>query len=734
MRNFSVLSDVEFENLVADLLASQFGVPVERFAAGRDGGVDLRWRGAAGLSIGQCKHYQRSNFSKLLAAAGREVAKVENLAPSSYKFITSFDLAVGQKSKIYKLFARWMDSPDDVMGGGDIDGLLTLHPNVERRHPKLWVTSGMQLFWAAHSDLLNRAEALKQRIEKSVPRYVVNEGYSRARNLLEENNVCLISGVPGIGKTMLARMLLAEHISLGFEPVEVSSDINEAWTALESSKPQIFLYDDFLGQITFSERLGKNEDARLSDLIERFSDSQTKKLILTTREYILRDARLSYERLSDLEDRFQFVLALRDYSRRDKAQILYNHLWHSDLSSECLREIADGGYKKIVDHATYNPRLIEYCTSKAFDLTSTGFPARVVETFENPEKIWRIAFDRHLTQPQRLLLCALSGLPTATNIEVVQRVHASLSRELSIPVTEASFKECLEVLEETFLSITRSDRRETEISFMNPSVAEFTLGRLAADRTVLRGLIAATPYFDQVAELFRYSAQGGDRLTFSAALDGLASDVATALSRALLGPSVVSADVPWKPDGSIESRLIFCFENREKIPFESTFLEQATAAIVERWEQRQGNKVAGVKLLLKIDSSKMSRLEGVAHEVLHEWLEESLDEAEEWNAFLDHMVIYHNQEVFEDEELAGRFENFMESEFSRWSPRPPHLESLRDIAESFGLEDLMEAIDDALRDEGDWERDESYSPSRISRNELGSDAALQNLFSRLIDN
>jgi hypothetical protein len=99
MRNFAVLSDIEFEELVADLLAAELGITVERFGAGRDGGIDLRWSETAGggKSIGQCKHYQRSTFSQLLAAAKAEIPHLRVVRPPHYRFVTSFDLTVGQK-------------------------------------------------------------------------------------------------------------------------------------------------------------------------------------------------------------------------------------------------------------------------------------------------------------------------------------------------------------------------------------------------------------------------------------------------------------------------------------------------------------------------------------------------------------------------------------------------------------------------------------------------------------
>ena len=76
MRNFGVLTDIEFEDLVADLFSAEFGRPVERFGRARDGGVDLRWvADLGGVGIGQAKHYSRSTFAHLLAAAKDEIGR-----------------------------------------------------------------------------------------------------------------------------------------------------------------------------------------------------------------------------------------------------------------------------------------------------------------------------------------------------------------------------------------------------------------------------------------------------------------------------------------------------------------------------------------------------------------------------------------------------------------------------------------------------------------------------------
>ncbi|MDH6110228.1 hypothetical protein P3T36_004840 [Kitasatospora sp. MAP12-15] len=739
MRNLSVLSDVEFEELAADLLSAELGTPVERFAAGPDGGVDLRWRGTA---IGQCKHYQRSSFPKLLAAAEKELSKVEKIAPISYVFITSFDLTVGQKEKIYGIFKDWMTGPDDVWGGRDIDGLLTNHPDVERRHPKLWVTTGMQLFWATNSGIANRAGALRAQIERSVPRYVVSEAYPKARKLLDDHNICILSGVPGIGKTALSQMLLAEYISRDFEPIEVSGDINEAWVAMEAGRRQIFFYDDFLGQISLDERLGKNEDRRLADIIERIAGSQTKKLILTTREYILRDARLSYERLADLDRRYHFVLALNDYSREDKASILYNHLWHSGLSVDCLREVAAGGYEKIIDHSAYTPRLIEYCTSSAFDLSSPGYPDRVISFLRNPQKIWQTAFQKHLTEAQRLLLLVMTTLPARVVLEDAQEAHAALCRRFLIVATDAIFRECLEVLEGTFIEIRKDP--VASLTFANPSLREFALGQLCGDRMVAREIISSAPFFEQIVALVRH-AQGSLNRAGNAQLNAaLLVDsplVAGALSRTFGDPS---PERDWHLFGAslrlntMESRLAFSVRESSWIPFASEWLERKAEFLMARWEDGLGDKEAAIDALHEIELAELKDLYDSVHVALDDWLEESLEDGSDWTAFTSHLARDHVADTQLLTDLAERFNWFIEEVLNERSASHVDWVAMREISDQFELHDLSLSIEEKI-DQEEWEWQASERPGHVSNtlsgaiDKIRSKSRMDSLFGRLLE-
>jgi hypothetical protein len=365
MRDLRSMSDVEFEQLCGDLLGADSGTHFERFKRAADGGVDLRSRDQSGaLQIVQCKHYVRTTFSGLYRDLAKEVANVEVEQPTIYWVATSSELTRYQKDKIHRLFDRWMPNTGFILGAHDVDALLTKHPDIERRYIKVWLESGAVLKRVINTAAYERSAHLLDRIFATLPRYVEGRGFERARELLDEHRVCIISGPPGIGKTTLAHVLTARAIRNQFEPIEISEDIEEAWDVWEAKGKQVYVYDDFLGRVNLTERLGKNEDHRLSDFIDRVRRSESKLLILTTREYILEDARRTYEELHRLDERLHLVLQLRDYSRIDRARILYNHLWHSDVDAEELLDLLEERrYLEIIDHRNFNPRLIEYLTT-----------------------------------------------------------------------------------------------------------------------------------------------------------------------------------------------------------------------------------------------------------------------------------------------------------------------------------------------------------------------------------
>lgn len=97
-----MLSDHDFELLIADLFSAEDKVSYEVLARGADQGIDLRWLTAKGPDVIQCKHMLGSTFSQLTSSAKSEAKKLAKLSPQPvrYRFVTTQTLTAGNKKTL----------------------------------------------------------------------------------------------------------------------------------------------------------------------------------------------------------------------------------------------------------------------------------------------------------------------------------------------------------------------------------------------------------------------------------------------------------------------------------------------------------------------------------------------------------------------------------------------------------------------------------------------------------
>jgi hypothetical protein len=364
--DFKLLSPIDFECLSRDLLQEELKVRLENFKVGQDKGIDLRYsESKTGNLIVQCKHYAESSFNALFHHLRKsEVKKAKALKPKRYILVTSLGLTPHQKDKLVSLFHPLIKTPSDIFGKESLNNLLGVFPEIEKQHFKLWFSSVPVLEEVLQARLKNLRRETMERIKTDAKYYVYSPSFPEALQILDKHNVCIIAGIPGIGKTTLAEMLLLHFARIGYDIVKIENDISEARELDYTNVKRLFYYDDFLGQTSTAEKLNKNEDQSIIDFIAAVKSSKISKLILTTREYILNQARLVYEKISrsDFGDE-TYIVDLSKYTRLIRAQILFNHIYFSDLPRTFKMEILRGkSYLKLVDHKNYNPRIIDLMT------------------------------------------------------------------------------------------------------------------------------------------------------------------------------------------------------------------------------------------------------------------------------------------------------------------------------------------------------------------------------------
>ncbi|WP_152622171.1 restriction endonuclease, partial [Archangium violaceum] len=776
--DFRTLTHNDFENLVRDLLQEELRVPLESFAVGRDKGIDLRHsRDPDQQLIIQCKHYAGSSLSTLISHLKKEAIKARKLKPKRYILATSADLSPDRKDEIVAIFSPHILTPQDIYGIAELNNLLGKFPAIERNHLKLYLTNWTALDRVLNNEIYNRTEWALDDAKQKVKFYVPSPKYDYARRHLEEQSVCVISGIPGIGKTTLAEMLMLEYSRLGWQAFAISSEISEAERVFNKELRQLFFYDDFLGQIGASEKLDKNEDERLVRFFNRVARDKNKRFVLTTREYILNQALLQHEKLGRLDlGKYKCAIELTDYTQEDRAKILYNHLYFSSAPLDWKRYIARGRrYRTIIDHPNYNPRLIEWVMSMASERASTdiAFHDSILRTLDNPEDLWRYPFEQQLSAGGRRLLLSLAALPIEVKLEDLKRVHAALmggdQDELAL-----EFKRIMRTFEKSF---TRTDFVSGlyVVRLHNPSIRDFLLNYLGENPEYIEKILDAGQFFSQLRMLWRYSQEsvsesvsGRQRSVpryarLEKAILKHKSTFIEAMRRTLQGPTCQLVNVQYAADGvirkikppfSVEERLLYIFSVANRIGFDiqAEWVKEGLRSVFENWRQGVGDKGSCARLLEVIQSEELlseSDFDAYASEAKRFLLSSSPTDPFDFDSILDlHDRFTDLLTETELEAVRARFKSWIESEGNEilMSDGPENLQSaygwMTQTAAGLGvvldaefIRELEERAfaDDASEHARDLGRDSTKVPvSRVSNSQI-SDRELESIFETMIE-
>jgi hypothetical protein len=492
--NFSQLNDKEFEYLAIDLLSTALGKRIERFKPGKDGGVDGRFYvDNEEEVILQCKHYLKSGYSKLISKLkSEEVENVKKLKPNKYIFVTSLPLSRNNKKEIRKIFSPFIHLDNDIYGKEDLNDLLSVYPKIEEKHFKLWISSTTVLSRIINNAIKGRSEFEIEHIRNRSKKYVYTANHVEALNILKKNNVLIISGEPGIGKTILAENLSLYYVSKDYEFIDIEESLSEAESVYRRGKKQLFYFDDFLGSNYF-EAIENKKDSHIVKFINRVKNDKTKIFILTTRTNILNSGILysSIFSINKIQNN-EFILTIEKLNKLDRAKILYNHIWFSKLNEDYIDKIYEQKrYKLIIKHKNFNPRLIEFITdSERISVQAKEYWDYINATLEDPKDIWDYCFKNQNNAYVRNLVNLTVFNGGQISEEELQRSYIDIIKIEGLvnnTHTEKDFNSISQLAVNSFLS---RNKTSSEIIYylFNPSIADFIINKYNKDKNKLTNI------------------------------------------------------------------------------------------------------------------------------------------------------------------------------------------------------------------------------------------------------
>ena len=519
MRNYDFgrrLEEQQFERMACEIVGQRERIRFQTYRKGKDQGKDGLWYDEKGSIVLQAKCCR--DFQSLFRSLKDEAEKVEKLDPDRYILVVSLPLSAGEAKKIRERFGPWLSKSEDLIDGNMLNGLLS-DPDyrwIEKNFTGLWMPDGAVLEELL-ADAFQRgrrtrsAREWKKAIE-ACRSFVQTEVYDKASERLEKDHVVVVSGQPGMGKTTIARIL-----ALGFlQPDPKTEDgakwqregfcwalgleeIDEAW---KEDVRQVFVLDDYWGSVLHRER-SRRESRMLSDLICQIEEADNKRLIITSREYIVQQAMDQNPELRDLIRERKLECVLKEYTNSEKAEILFAHLEAADLEWDYVESIF-GCCDWLIKHRGYNPRVIEQFFKECHqeEYPPAEYAEELKEWIEYPERMWEGVF-RELSEEAKVtaLIAAITESPAS--LSDIRETYGCYVQNYAGKEAPKAFEACISELEETVVyTYFDEETEEIYLDFENPSVMDFLLDYLSRNREFYLPLLTeCSIYYDQLLML-----------------------------------------------------------------------------------------------------------------------------------------------------------------------------------------------------------------------------------------
>lgn len=505
MKFYTLLSPEDFQNLARDIVQIKEDIILESFSPGKDDGIDFRGTVNNKTLIVQVKSTKNYNTLKN-QLKNEELVKVKRLNPERYVLVIALSLTPSKKKEIFQIFKDFLESEEDIITGEDIENYLNIKKFYSIRtyymQKALSTLIGTYSYKLIDNHPFINCKALFQDIEYLKTLFIRTNCFDKILNHTKDNNIIILTGEPGVGKTTNAKMLINYLLDKEkFDEVIELKNCSEFSKYYDYRKKQIFFCDDFWGSSFLFHQFPSNEDQELYNIFNILHRNNNSYLILTTREYVLKQGLRFYHSQENKDINTRIYHANSDLSNFEKTKILVSHLLNSSLDYSIIRNLLNYT-NRIIENSNYSPRTISYYIEQHQDdsIDFNHFFKNLLDYLDHPNSYFENIFFK-LSEGARIIayIIAISSPPISLN--KLENTFFNMATKISNQSIKPSFfVQYLKELENTF---TIYHPRDKSIDFKNPSIHDFINDLFISEFLNYKDyFIQGINYFDQYLNLF----------------------------------------------------------------------------------------------------------------------------------------------------------------------------------------------------------------------------------------
>ncbi|QOV33274.1 ATP-binding protein [Streptomyces ferrugineus] len=441
----------------------------------------------------QCKHTKKADTTLAPSDLDDEFTKVQALVErglcGSYVLLTNARVSGTSEATIRR---RLLDAGvvyPLVLDGQWICDTIATRQRLRTFVPRVYGLGDLSQILDERA--YTQAQALLGYLREELATFVVTDAYRRAVRAVQDHGFVLLLGEPGVGKSVIAETLAMTALDAwGCLTVKApdAAGFVRYWNPLEPN--QFFWIDDAFGSVRHERHLTDNWARHMREVMTAVRGGA--KVVLTSRDYIYRDARRYLkESAYPLLHEQQVVVDAAQLSPEERRQILYNHIKLGDQPRE-VRSSMKPHLHEAADADPFYPEAARRLGLQAFTLHLQLNGRGIGDFMTRPSDFLREVYDGlDPDEKTALALTYQAGeyLSSPLDLDLHTAQHDVLTR---LGGTIAGVSRALHTLTGTFLRHGSPPSHDTITgwSFRHPTLQEGFAAFLATDLNLIQILLS----------------------------------------------------------------------------------------------------------------------------------------------------------------------------------------------------------------------------------------------------